>query len=426
MTTNEQSKQPSEEVKSVAVNTAWMLTAQLLRVALQAIYFVVVTRALGAEAFGGFVTVLALVGIMVPFAGLGFGNLIVKNVAQNNDAMAMKTSCGNMLLVTGITSTLIIALLLLSKTLLLDQSLSIWILVMVALSDLVLTKITFAAGLAFQAVERLKRTSVILVSLFAVRTAAAFTMLWFMPNPTVLTWSIFYMSGSLITAIFAAVLAYRAFGGPRLAISRISRELPEGFFFATSMSGQVINNNIDKIMLGRMATLAATGIYGAAYRLIDVSMTPIRSLLLATYSKFFKYGKHGIRGSLKMATHLAPIAAAYGFLAMVGIYLIAPVIPYILGEEYTASVGALRWLAPIPFFKSLHFVASDTLSGASLQKTRTLMIFTAAGFNVILNMWLIPLYSWRGAAWSSLAADGLLMAGLWVLIFVHYQKTKPV
>ena len=422
MTTGKQIIQPSEEVKTVAVNTAWMLTAQMLRVVLQGIYFVAVARALGAEAFGGFVSVLALVGIMVPFAGLGFGNLIVKNVAHNRDAM--QTSCGNMLFMVATTGTALMVAAIILKPFFLAQSISVWVLAAVAFSDLILTKVVFAAGLAFQAVEQLSKTSIILVSLFATRTVAALIMLELVPNPTVLTWSAFYMTGSLITAILAAVLAYRSFGGPRLAPARIRSEMAEGFFFSASMSGQVINNNIDKIMLGRMATLAATGIYGAAYRLIDVSMAPIRSLLLATYSKFFKYGRHGIRGSLKMATHLAPIAAAYGVLAMVGIYLIAPVIPYILGEEYAASVGALRWLAPIPFFKSLHFVASDTLSGASLQKTRTLMIFTAAGFNVILNIWLIPLYSWRGAAWSSLAADGLLMAGLWTLIFVHYKKTK--
>ena len=34
--------------------------------------------------------------------------------------------------------------------------------------------------------------------------------------------------------------------------------------------------------------MADTGIYGAAYRFIDVSMTPVRSLISAAYPRFFK------------------------------------------------------------------------------------------------------------------------------------------
>jgi len=414
------SKQPSE-AKEVAINTTWMLASQMVRIVLQGLYFVIVTRMLGKEAFGEFVCVLALVGMFVPFSGLGFGNLIVKNV--DRDRNTMKSACGNMLFMVAVTGSIILTLLLLFKPLILAESISIWVLVMVAISDIFLTKVAYAAGQAFQAVEKLKQTSIILVSLFATRTVAALLMQLFIPQPTVLTWAALYMAGSLVSALIAITIAYRSFGKPHLALSRIRSELTEGFFFSTSMSGQVINNHIDKIMIPMMSTMAANGIYGAAYRLIDVAMHPIRSLLQATYSRFFKYGQSGIHGSLKMALKIAPISAVYGALVMVAIYFIAPVVPYILGEDFSESVIALRWLSPIPFLKSLHFVASDTLSGAGLQKERTYMIFAAAILNIILNIWLIPCYSWRGAAWSSLAADGILMLGLWVIIFVHYRRT---
>ena len=61
-------------------------------------------------------------------------------------------------------------------------------------------------------------------------------------------------------------------------------------FFSVSSSAQSIYNDIDKTMLGRLSTMADTGIYGAAYRFIDVSMTPVRSLISAAYPRFFKIG----------------------------------------------------------------------------------------------------------------------------------------
>ena len=42
-----------------------------------------------------------------------------------------------------------------------------------------------------------------------------------------------------------------------------------------------------------------------------------------------------------------------------------------------------------------------------------------AVFNVLINLWLIPVYSWRGAAWSSIASDGVLLisvaTAVWIL-----------
>ena len=67
----------------------------------------------------------------------------------------------------------------------------------------------------------------------------------------------------------------------------------------------------------------------------------------------------------------------------------------------------------MPLLKTLHYFAADALTGAGHQALRTLVQVAVAGFNVLVNLWLIPAYSWRGAAWSSLASDGLLAVALW-------------
>jgi O-antigen/teichoic acid export membrane protein len=48
-----------------------------------------------------------------------------------------------------------------------------------------------------------------------------------------------------------------------------------------------------------------------------------------------------------------------------------------------------------------------------------------AVLNVGLNFWLIPAYSWRGAAWSSLACDGALALVMYgVLMFVMGKEGR--
>jgi O-antigen/teichoic acid export membrane protein len=90
------------------------------------------------------------------------------------------------------------------------------------------------------------------------------------------------------------------------------------------------------------------------------------------------------------------------------IVLAAPIIPHILGSEYGRSVEALRWLALLPLLKSIHHLTADALTGAGYQGLRTSIQISVAVMNVGINLWLIPAYGWRGAAWSSLASDGLL------------------
>ena len=66
----------------------------------------------------------------------------------------------------------------------------------------------------------------------------------------------------------------------------------------------------------------------------------------------------------------------------------------------------------------MHYFAADSLTGAGMQGIRTAVQVGIAILNVLLNLWLIPLYSWRGAAWSSLASDAMLAAGLWLVAWL--------
>src|SRR5580704_12844569 len=67
----------------LARNTLWMFLGQGLRLALQGACFVVIARALGVLNYGAFIGAVSLVAIFAPFATLGFGNLLIKNVARD-------------------------------------------------------------------------------------------------------------------------------------------------------------------------------------------------------------------------------------------------------------------------------------------------------------------------------------------------------
>jgi O-antigen/teichoic acid export membrane protein len=96
----------------------------------------------------------------------------------------------------------------------------------------------------------------------------------------------------------------------------------------------------------------------------------------------------------------------------------------ILGPKYEEVVGAVRWLALIPLLRCIHSFLADALSGAGLQRTRTGIQVVVALVNIVLNLIVLPRFSWRGAAWTSLGCDGLLVA-VFLSTVLYYRRTRP-
>src|SRR5215469_6833041 len=73
-----------QQLKSpLARNSVWMLLGQGLKLLIQALYFTVIARSLGAQNYGAFVGVAGLVGILLPFGAMGSGYLLIKNVSRD-------------------------------------------------------------------------------------------------------------------------------------------------------------------------------------------------------------------------------------------------------------------------------------------------------------------------------------------------------
>ena len=350
---------------------------------------------------------------------MGIETLLLKNVAK--DRHLFGEYWGNALWMVFVTGIGLMCLLAIVGPIALP-SISPLLIGLVAVSDLIFGTITNIAIRAFQAVDRLNISAQINIAVMFMKVLAAFSLMYFFAKPNPLEWAWLYLASSIISALLAAILVHRLLGSPQLALARIIPELKEGFYFSISTSAYTVYNDIDKTMLARLSTLEATGIYAAAYRLIDVAFIPVISIAGAAYADFFRKGRDGVAATLAFAKPLVLVTSSYSIVAGIGLLLFAPVVPYILGSDYINVVEALRWLAPIPLFRGLQHFGGDILSGTGFQGLRSALEVIISIFNIGINLWLIPLYSWQGAAWSSLASDGLLMLMLWSMVAVQYRN----
>ena len=419
-------QRPLDRVRDSALarNSGWMFLGYGLKVIVQAGYFVLIARALGPGEYGAFVGVTALISIVAPFSGLGMGHLLVKNVAR--DTRLFPVYWGNSLFASAISGLLLVALVLAIARIVLPASIGLPLIFLICLSDLVFVKGADIGAQAFQAVDQLQFTARwnVLPNLLRLIGAAIVFFVW--GRSTALTWAWFYLGSTVVSSAVTVIFTTAHLGAPKLNLRLIPAELREGFYFGAGLSAQTIYNDIDKTMLARLSTLDATGIYSAAYRLIDVSFTPVRAVLNAAYANVFRHGQDGIAASLAYAKRLLLKMIGYSVLAFLVLYLTAPLIPFFLGTEYSRTVEALRWLAVLPILKTIHYFFSDALTGAGYQGFRTAAQTVVAVINVFLNFWLMPTYSWRGAAWASIASDTSLILAICIAILVVRHRSSCV
>jgi O-antigen/teichoic acid export membrane protein len=406
------------ETRGLLRDTTHLSIGQGFRLVIQAAYFVLIARALGPDAYGAFVTVVAMAALLGPFSGLGTATLFIKNVRSGKREAAI--CWGNGILLTVLSGTLLSGLGV-GLSAVLHLKTVPFVVTIVCVADLILLKVTELAAFGFAALDQMKQTSIQNVVVSLLRLGGIVTLVITLHPVTLDLWVITYLLTTLLGALYALIKGGQLWGRPVIDLRALGEDAAEGVFFSVAGSATTIYNDIDKIMLSRLADLAATGVYGAAYRVIDVTMTPVRSLAAAAYPHFFRKGMDGMARTYPYALSLIAKTSIYGVVASVGLWLAAPILPHILGKQYQAVVPAVRWLALIPLLRCVHSFMADALSGAGLQRIRTGIQVLVALINIGLNVVILPRYSWRGAAWTSLGCDGLLVALFWSTAF-RYRR----
>lgn len=405
---------PSQWTKSPLLRDASNLGAgQGIKLVLQAIYFLFIARSLGPSQYGAFIAVTAMTGIVSPYVGLGSGNLFLKNVrsGRRNESLCW----GNGLLMTLITG-LVTAVGLTAVTHLWLPSFPIVLVVALSVSDLILMRVIDLASFGFAASGKMGKTAVQNTTMSLLRVIGIVLLATLYHQVSLDQWIWTYLLTGVVGAAFAYQQGSVLWGVPRISLGAMWEDVREGCFFSISTSAQTIYNDIDKTMLAHLSTFSATGVYGAAYRIIDTSLTPIRALVSAAYPQFFRLGTDGIGATYGYAKRLIRKAVVFGVIDFLGLLVIAPLLPHILGAKYAAVAPALRLLALIPLMRCVHWFLADALSGANAQGLRTVVQVGVAALNVGLNIVILPRWSWVGAAWTSLISDAVLMVAIYAVV----------
>jgi O-antigen/teichoic acid export membrane protein len=189
--------------------------------------------------------------------------------------------------------------------------------------------------------------------------------------------------------------------------------------FMVLAGSQMINHQTDILMLGVMMSPEEVGRYRVAVQVADsllIVMTAISASIAPHLASVHGRGDWVTIRRMLVTAHrsgiavLGPVAV---LLALFGKHLLE----LVYGPEYGAAAGAMAILG---FGKALYATVGFcgvALSMFGYASTATVVTLFMTGLNVIMNLWLIPLYGVEGAALATSASvlivNGVLAYWMW-------------
>lgn len=398
----------------IAYNVFFNATAKILSTVLALISIGFITRYLGKEGFGNYATVLAFFSFFVSMADLGLYSIATREISRAG--ADEKKIIGNAFSLRLFSA--LVVFIFSPLVLLLPYSQELKTGIIIASASFVFSSSYSVLNGIFQkylAMDKVAITELAGKVIQLILIAAAVKMNWG------------------FSAIILALLAYMIFNfSVILALSRryvkfkieidfsywkkfLKESLPMGIAVIISF----LYFKMDTILLSVMKSSADVGIYNAAYKVIEnITFFPAMmiGLILPLTSRYVFTDKEKFR---QISDKTFKIFLILIIPIVIGaLFLSDGIIRLIGGGGFAESATVLRILIfALVFIFFGNFFNIILLSG-NLQKKLMVVLAFCAVFNLSLNFFFIPRYSYIGAAYISVATEML------VVIFGFYLSRK--
>ncbi len=414
-------------VQRIAKNAGVLLLSKLASRLLAFFYIMYTARYLGALGFGILSFALALTGILGILTDLGLVQLTIREVARNRSLSGIYVS--NVFVIKGILVTLTFGAIILIVHLQNYPMETAWVVYLIAIS-VIFDTFTSVSGAIFQAFERMEYVSfletlkgMLIFSGVVLAIHERFHLIGFA--------SLFLFSSMIVLGISILILKSNFLGLNQVVVrwkrtvnwQRWKQILREALPFGLSTIFVTIYFWIDSVMLSVMKGNEVVGWYNAAYRLIfGLMLIPLvfTASIFPVMSRHFRSAKDAL--SMEYEFTLRYLFAAAIYIFVFGFLFANRIIVTLYGNSYLPSINALRiliWVIPVIF---MTYLFGNLLAAVDKQRIVTLVAGANAGLNIILNLALIPRFSFIGASVATVLTEVLGFALMGRYISRHIAR----
>ena len=184
-----------------------------------------------------------------------------------------------------------------------------------------------------------------------------------------------------------------------------------------------IYNYIDTVMLSTFKTDIEVGWYNASYKIYEgllIFPVIIGTVFMPRLSQLYKINREAFNNLfLKGLKYIILISI---FVVLNGIVLSDKIVSICFGSQYKESIISLNvLLVGILFVFSINFLQTALIS-MNRQKIVLYLALSGLILNIALNLYLIPKYSYIGAAFATIIVEFLIFVSL--LVYTHKVDVK--
>ena len=388
--------------QSVLVNSLWLLAEKFLLMAGGLLLSMFLARGLGSEDFGRFNYVLSFVMLFGPLFGLGMYNVLLRELGRSSEnAPTILTTCLTVRLLSGLCISAV------------TLGVMYWYLgdtwKFATISVLLLCHISNA----FEVYERWfqhKSNNEVLVK-WRVCCFSFFMLLKFYLLAMDASFSVILLavSAEVVTKNFGYGVLYRRYqdysqqGKYQHQVFRQVFEQSKYLILATFAA--MVYFKIDIVMLEAMRPISEVGIYAVAAKISEVWYVLPQVVITAMFPKLLEIAK----SQPKRYDALLQRGFDWLFIAALVIsvlmFFISPwLIELLFGAEYVLAGQLLQLHIFASLFIYMRVLLSQWLVTVSFAQFALFRESSGAIVNVLLNLWLIPLYGVWGAAIATIVS----------------------
>jgi len=386
-------------------NAGWLFSAEVISKLLAYGVIVILSRTLGPEGLGQYSFIFYYVGLLGIFSDLGVGYYFMREVARDRkklnkllpDVLGFKIILAvvNFLVIVGI-------------TLFLPKPQWMKVLIILAGAEAMLTWIAgiFVSVMYAHEVTKYEAIAKTVERFWAFFVGGAVIYTFKLLSPFIIALLAGYTLRELLRIRwglqFVDELKIRL--RPKLWKSLLKKSYP---FWLIGLF-TLIYYRTDMVMLSLLKGDYETGIYRAAYTLIEVSLfvpNIIVSTTMPSMARLWKEDKKTLKALFRKSFQML---ALIGIGGLAGYYIFARLgISIVFGEKFLSSIPVLRILAFAVPFMFLNSLLGSYMNATGRELTFTKITAFTALLNVVLNYFLILNYGAEGAAVATVVSQGI-------------------
>lgn len=382
--------------QKIAKNTIVLLISQVIMYGLAFLYTIYSARYLGVEGFGILSFALAFTGIFNVLADLGLSTLTTRDVSR--DTTLTNKYVVNIIFIKIILGIITFLLTATTVNLLNYPKETTYIVYIISLS-IIVGNFSIILYPIFQAYQKMEYQALSqILNSFVLFISALFAI---SQGFDIVKFATIYLTTNLIVLIYNFIVYFLKFGMIKINIDfKFWRYLiKEALPLSLSLIFSTITFRIDTVILSSIINNTAVGLYTASYKLMEATLfipMVLSIAVLPVFSNFYLSSKKSLEISYEKSIKYLIIL---GLPASVGTTLLArEIIILIYGQGFTDSIISLQiliWTIPFIF---LTYIFKVFFVSTNKQTVLLKIIIINMIFNIILNITLIPNFSYIGAS----------------------------